>query len=270
MNPVFIDLGNIKIYWYSIMILLGILIGGSYALKEAKKYGISEDFMINLLFFLIPFSLIGARLYFVLFNWSYYSTRTIEIFKVWEGGLAIHGAIIVGILWILIYTKKYQISTLRILDIAAVGIIIGQAIGRWGNFFNGEAHGPITTLAFLENLHLPNFIIKGMYISGNYYHPTFLYESLWCLLGFILLLGIRKIKTIKLGQITALYLMWYSIGRFLIESLRTDSLMFLGFKMAQCISIFLFIIGMILFLITQFSNKKRYYKDKENMNGNYF
>ena len=109
-----------------------------------------------------------------------------------------------------------------------------------------------------------------MYISGNYYHPTFLYESLWCLLGFILLLGIRKIKTIKLGQITALYLMWYSIGRFLIESLRTDSLMFLGFKMAQCISIFLFIIGMILFLITQFSNKKRYYKDKENMNGNYF
>ena len=99
MNPVFIDLGNIKIYWYSIMILLGILIGGSYALKEAKKYGISEDFMINLLFFLIPFSLIGARLYFVLFNWSYYSTRTIEIFKVWEGGLAIHGAIIVGILW---------------------------------------------------------------------------------------------------------------------------------------------------------------------------
>ncbi len=252
------------------MILLGILIGGSYALKEAKKYGISEDFMINLLFFLIPFSLIGARLYFVLFNWSYYSTRTIEIFKVWEGGLAIHGAIIVGILWILIYTKKYQISTLRILDIAAVGIIIGQAIGRWGNFFNGEAHGPITTLAFLENLHLPNFIIKGMYISGNYYHPTFLYESLWCLLGFILLLGIRKIKTIKLGQITALYLMWYSIGRFLIESLRTDSLMFLGFKMAQCISIFLFIIGMILFLITQFSNKKRYYKDKENMNGNYF
>ncbi len=270
MNPVFIDLGNIKIYWYSIMILLGILIGGSYALKEAKKYGISEDFMINLLFFLIPFSLIGARLYFVLFNWSYYSTRTIEIFKVWEGGLAIHGAIIVGILWILIYTKKYQISTLRILDIAAVGIIIGQAIGRWGNFFNGEAHGPITTLAFLENLHLPNFIIKGMYISGNYYHPTFLYESLWCLLGFILLLGIRKIKTIKLGQITALYLMWYSIGRFLIESLRTDSLMFLGFKMAQCISIFSFIIGMILFLITQFSNKKRYYKDKENMNGNYF
>lgn len=270
MNPVFIDLGSIKIYWYSIMILLGILVGGSYALKEAKKYGIKEDFMINLLFFLIPLSLIGARLYYVFFNWSYYSTRMIEIFKVWEGGLAIHGAIIVGILWIIFYTKKYQVSTLRILDIAAVGIIIGQAIGRWGNFFNGEAHGPLTTLAYLESLHLPNFIIKGMHIAGNYYHPTFLYESLWCLLGFLLLLFIRKIKTIKLGQITALYLMWYSVGRFLIESLRTDSLMFLGFKMAQCISIFLFIVGLILFFIVQFSPKKRYYKDKENTSGIYF
>jgi len=255
MNSVFLDLGFIQIYWYSIMIFLGLLIGGWIILKEAKRFGISEDFITNLFFFAVPISIIGARLYYVAFNWSYYSSNLLSIFKIWEGGLAIHGGLLFGLIWIIIYTKKYKVNTLRILDMVVVGLLIGQAIGRWGNFFNGEAHGPSTTLEFLTNLHLPNFIIEGMNIGGTYYQPTFLYESLWCLIGFIAILFIRKIKYIKIGQITGIYLIWYGIGRFLIEWLRTDSLMFMGLKQAQIISLLMIVIGIILIIIKNRGSK---------------
>lgn len=262
MDAVLLDLGFLKIYWYSVLILIAIIVGGYLALRESKKWGIPEDFMINMFFFLIPISLIGARLYFVIFHWDYYSVYPNEIIKVWEGGLAIHGAIIAGLLWILFYTKKYKVNTRRILDIAVVSVIIGQAIGRWGNFFNKEAHGGETSLEALS--WLPNFIIEGMYIDGTYYEPTFLYESLWCILGFILLLIIRKIKYLKLGQLTSCYLIWYGLGRFIIEGFRTDSLMLGNIKMAQLISITMIIIGIITFIIFQKYSKK--YKEKENVN----
>lgn len=249
MNSVFLDLGIIKIYWYSIMIFTGLLIGGWLILKESKRFGISEEFITNLFFFAIPISIVGARLYYVLFNWSYYATHLSDIFRIWEGGLAIHGGMIFGLMWVIIYTKKYKVNTFRILDMIVVGLLIGQCIGRWGNFFNGEAHGPATTLTFLQNLHLPEFIINGMNIGGIYYQPTFLYESLWCLIGFIAILFIRRIKYIKIGQITSIYLVWYGIGRFLIEGLRTDSLMIYGFKQAQVISILMIVVGIIIFII---------------------
>lgn len=255
MNAVFLDLGFIKIYWYSVTIFLGLLIGGWIVLKEAKRFEISEDFITNLFFFTIPIAIIGARLYYVIFNWSYYSNHIIEIFKIWEGGLAIHGGMLFGLLWIIIYTKKYKVNTFRILDMIVVGLLIGQCLGRWGNFFNGEAHGPATTLEFLNSLHLPNFIIEGMNIGGVYYQPTFLYESLWCLIGFIIILFIRRIKYIKVGQITSFYLIWYGIGRFLIESLRTDSLMFMGLKQAQIISILMILIGIIIFIVKNRGSK---------------
>lgn len=259
MNPILFDLGFIKIYWYSIMIFIALLIGGWLVLKEAKRFKIPEDFVTNLFFFAIPISILGARLYYVVFNWSYYSTHLVEIFKIWEGGLAIHGGLLFGLLWIIFYTKKYKVNALKMLDMIVVGLIIGQAIGRWGNFFNGEAHGPVTTLEFLQGLHLPEFIIKGMNIGGIYYQPTFLYESLWCLIGFIVLIIIRRNKYIKVGQLTGIYLIWYSIGRFLIESLRTDSLMLFGFKQAQIVSVLLIAIGIIIIVVknrgSKFDNK---------------
>lgn len=249
MNPILLDLGVIKIYWYSAMIFLGLLIGGWLILKEAERFNISEDFIVNLFFFTIPIAVIGARLYYVLFNWDYYSVNMSEIFMIWEGGLAIHGGMLFGLLWIIFYTKKYKVNTFRILDMIVIGLIIGQAIGRWGNFFNGEAHGTATTLEHLQSLHIPEFIINGMNIGGTYYLPTFLYESIWCLLGFIILLVIRRLKYIKIGQTTAVYLIWYGIGRFIIEGMRTDSLMIGNFRQAQIISIIMAILGIVIFIL---------------------
>jgi len=248
------------------MILIGLFLGGSLIIKESKKFKISEDYMVNLILYTIVFGIIGARLYYVIFNWSYYSNNLLDIFKVWEGGLAIHGGLLFGLITIIIYTKKYGIKPFRMLDIVVVGLILGQAIGRWGNFFNGEAHGGATTLEFLQSLMLPNFIIEGMNIHGVYYHPTFLYESLWCLLGFIVLLIFRKRKYNKIGQTTGLYLVWYGIGRFVIESMRTDSLMLGSFKMAQIVSVLFIVIGLVIIVLKSRGSKmENRYNDLESV-----
>ncbi len=256
MNPV-IDLGFISIHWYSIFIFIAIMVGGQLVIKESKRFGFSEDFIVNLLFLAVVFGIIGARAYFVLFNLDYYLANPIEILEFWKGGLAIHGGIIAALIFILIYLKKKKVNSLLILDFLVVGLIIGQAIGRWGNFFNGEAHGPETSLEFLESLYLPSFIIDGMYINGTYYIPTFFFESLWCLLGFIVLFFFRRWKKNKVGMVTSLYLIWYSIGRFCIEGLRTDSLMLFDLKIAQIVSLVMIIIGIVLFIIC-FKKSKMY------------
>lgn len=266
MRRILFDFGIIKIYWYSVILFMAIYIGGSLALKEAKKWKIPEDFMINFFFFLFPLSMIGARAYFVAFNWAKYSQNIIDIFKVWEGGLAIHGGIIVGIIWTIIYSKKYGVNTLRLMDIAVVSLLIGQAIGRWGNFFNGEAHGPATTYEFLKGIFIPEFIIDGMKIDGIYRQPTFLYESLWCFIGFIAILFIRRYRYIKIGQITSFYLMWYGLGRFFIESLREDSLKLNNFKVAQIVSAYMFVVGLIMFFVSNRGSRfENQYNDKENV-----
>lgn len=249
LNPVLLDLDFITIKWYSILILIGALVGIILAIMEAKKFKITSDFMFNLAFWTILSAFVGARLYYIAFNWSYYSKNLLEIVQIWQGGLAIHGGIIGGFLAILVYTKKYQVRTFKFTDIIVPSLIIGQAIGRWGNFFNGEAHGVATTLENLQRLRIPEFIINGMNIGGIYYQPTFFYESLWCLLGFIVLIVVRRIKYIKVGQLTAIYLMWYSVGRFFIEASRTDSLMIGTFKMAQIISVGLLVLGIVLFIV---------------------
>lgn len=265
MNAILIDLGFIKIYWYSVIMFIAILTGGYLALRESRKWKIPEDFMINLFFFIIPIAMIGARLYFVAFHWDYYSHNLIEILKVWEGGLAIHGGILAGLIWILFYSKKYKVNTKRLLDIVVVSLLIGQAIGRWGNFFNGEAHGAMTSLESLK--WLPDFIVEGMYIDGAYYQPTFLYESIWCLVGFFVALFIRRLPYLKLGQLTSFYMVWYGVGRFFIEGFRTDSLMLGNLKMAQIVSIAMIVIGVITYFIfnrgSKFDNQ---YNDKENVN----
>ena len=248
MNPILVDLGFVQIYWYSVMLFVGFLLGGYLLLREAKRFGIPEEFVINMFFYTIPIAIVGARLYYVIFSWDMYKDNLIDILKVWEGGLAIHGGVLFGLIFVIFYSKKHGYKPLKIMDMAAVGLIVGQIIGRWGNFFNQEAHGPITTLETLKSYHLPNFVIEGMNIDGAYYHPTFLYESLWNLLGLIIMLIIRRRKRIKIGQISGFYMMWYGIGRYMIEMLRTDALMYGGLKVAQLVSILLIVVGFILII----------------------
>lgn len=247
--------GPFNITWYSICILLGIALAVLIMVKEAKKYNIPKSFIINLTFWCIIFGILGARLYYVIFNLDYYALYPLEIVKIWNGGLAIHGGIVAGAITLIIYCKKYSVNILKMTDIATPGLILGQAIGRWGNFFNAEAHGGIVSKAFLKGLHLPNFIIQGMHINGHYYHPTFLYESLLCLLGLFVLFGVRSLKQTKLGNTTALYLIWYGITRFFIESIRTDSLMLGNIKVARLISCLMVIFGIIMFIITRIKCK---------------
>ena len=244
MDPIMFSLFGIDIHWYSVLILVGIIIGIILLEREAKKFKYPKDLIFNICFWAIIIGIIGARLYYVIFNFSYYKNNLLEIFAIWNGGLAIHGGIIAGALTVIFFAKKCHLNFLKLLDMAIPSLILAQAIGRWGNFFNGEAHGIATTYAELKNLLVPEFIINGMNIGGIYYLPTFYFESLWCLLGFIILLIIRRMKYIKIGATTCIYLMWYSLGRFFIEAWRTDSLMLGGFKVAQIISIILFIVGL--------------------------
>lgn len=264
MNNVIITINGFSIYWYSVIMLVAILVGGFIAIREAKKFDIPKEYMTNLFFYMIPIAYIGARIYYVLFNLDYYRQNMSEIYKIWEGGLAIHGGIILGLLWLIIYAKKYKIKPILMTDIVCVGLIIAQAIGRWGNFMNQEAHGGEVSLEFLQKLNLPEFIINGMHIDGVYYHPTFLYESVLCFIGFIFLIIIRRRRHIKLGQTTSLYLMWYGAVRFYVESLRTDSLMFSEFRIAQVVSVVMFVSGFIMFFVMGRGSKlENLYNDRE-------
>lgn len=250
MDRVFFKLGPITIYWYAVLIVIAICIGVYFSTREAKNNGLGKEFITDLIFYTIPISILGARIYYVIFNFSVFKDNIIDIFKIWEGGLAIYGAVISGIIFIIYYCKKKNKDILLTLDTMVPYLILGQAIGRWGNFINKEAHGSITTLSHLKELHIPNFIIEGMYINGHYYIPTFLYESLWCLLGFIILLIIRKKNKYKdNGILIYSYLIWYGIGRFFIEGLRTDSLYLGVFRISQIVSIILILIGIIGIII---------------------
>lgn len=246
MNRVFVSIGPITIYWYSVLIIISVLIGYYFSLKEAERNGLKKSFISDLVFYLVIIAILGARTYYVIFNFNAFKDNLLDIFKIWEGGLAIYGAVISSIIFIIYYSKKKNKNPLLVLDTLTPYLILGQAIGRWGNFFNSEAHGKVTTLSHLQRLHLPNFIIKGMYINGSYYIPTFLYESIWCIIGFIIILLIRRKNKYKNpGVLLFTYFIWYGIGRFLIEGLRTDSLYFLSLRISQIVSIILIILGII-------------------------
>ena len=257
MNPILIDLGFIQIRWYAVIILIAFIFGYFIVINRCKKHMISTTKITDLCFYLIPICIIGARIYYCIFEYKYYLENILAIFKIWEGGLAIHGGVIAGIVFIYFYTKKNNINLLQILDIFAPALVLGQAIGRWGNFFNQEAFGPITTYTALKNLHIPEFIKDGMFIQNNYHHPTFFYESLGCLIIFIIIICIRNLKIIKTGQITSIYLVGYGIIRFFIESLRQDSLMFLNLKIAQIISIIMILVGICLLIIPYLKRLKK-------------
>ena len=269
MNKIAIDLGFIQIYWYSIFILLGMCVGMILVFNEAKRKKIKEQTMADLIFWTVLWGVLGARIYYVIFNLDYYGVHQAEMFEIWNGGLAIHGGILFGTLYLIYFAFKRKHRILRLTDVCAPGLIAGQMIGRWGNFFNAEAFGPVCTEEFLKGLHLPDFIVQGMKIDGVYHQPTFLYESLWNLLGLILLLILRRVKFIKEGQITGVYLLWYSCGRFVIESFRQDSLMLGGIKVAQIVSVILGITGLVLIWFRIRTGKFEYrYNDEDTMESN--
>lgn len=252
-DPVAFTLGPLKIYWYGVFINIAFIIGMVLAFKLARLEDIEADDVLNLLLLLIPSALIGARLYYVIFNWSYYSLHPWQIFATWQGGLAIHGGIIGGAIAGLCYIYYKKLPLGKVADIFAPPLILGQAIGRWGNFMNQEAHGGPVSAEFMN--YFPAFIRDQMYIQGQYYHPTFLYESLWNVGVFLFLIFYWNKRRFK-GEIALLYLGLYSIGRFFIEAMRTDSLMLGTIRVAQLMSVTLIISSVILIIYFRFKAEK--------------
>ncbi|MBM7624351.1 prolipoprotein diacylglyceryl transferase [Sporohalobacter salinus] len=250
LNPDYIDpvafrFGPISIHWYGIIMASAIFLGLIIALKRAEKRNFNPDLLLDLVILAIPVSIIGARTYYVIFQWDYYSHHLSEIIAVWNGGLAIHGALIGAVLTAIIFTKIKKVNFWQIADIAAPSIILGQAIGRWGNFINQEAYGYKTDLPW------------AMYIDGAYRHPTFLYESIWDLLVFSFLLWLGNRDHNEDGTVFLSYIIAYSVGRFFIEGLRTDSLMLGPLRVAQVISILLIIISTTLIYYLRQKNIKK-------------
>jgi phosphatidylglycerol---prolipoprotein diacylglyceryl transferase len=257
LNRVMIEIGPLTVYWYGVLIGFGAMLGLWLAVRESQRLGMNKEIFVDLVLYALPIAIICARLYYVLFNFEHYAANPIGIIKVWEGGLAIHGGLIGAFLTGYIFCKKKGLSFWKLADIAAPSILIGQIIGRWGNFMNQEAHGGPVTREFLEGLHLPDFIINQMYINGTYYHPTFLYESLWNLVGLCILLYLRRVN-LRRGEIFLGYLIWYSIGRFFIEGLRTDSLMLTEtLRVAQVVSLVTVVAGIVLIIARRMGSKEK-------------
>lgn len=234
MDRVAFSIFGIDVMWYGVLIGIGMILGIFIALREAKRNNISEDDILNIAIMAIPIGVLCARLYYVIFSWDYYSVNPAEILDIRGGGLAIHGGIIGGVATAYIYTRIKKLDFFKIADTAIPGLPLAQAIGRWGNFINGEAHGGPTDLPW------------AITVDGMKVHPTFLYESIWnvCLFAFIMIY-MRKHKKYD-GQILTTYLIVYSIGRFMIEGLRTDSLMIGPLRTAQLVSLAGIVIGVVL------------------------
>ena len=267
LNPIFLKLGPFTIYWYGVIIATAIFVGLYLATREAERVGIKKDIPTDLLIFAAPIAIIFARIYYVIFEWERYRGEPLwKFIAVWEGGIAIHGALIGAVLTAIVFARVKNISFWRLADIMAPSLILGQAIGRWGNFMNQEAHGGPVSEAFYNSFmqYLPNFIVEQMCIDGVLYHPTFLYESVWNILVLIALLVLRKYNPLR-GELFLSYIMLYSVGRFFIEGLRTDSLMLFGLlRQAQMLSIVL-IIGAIILIVyrRKVSKVKDRYNDKK-------
>lgn len=254
MDPVAFRLFGIPIAWYGVIITIGVLVGFVvlYYNSKRSKGEVSFDDVTDAFLYAFPLALIGARAYYVIYELDQYDSFA-EMLNFRSGGLAIHGGILGAALGVFIYKKVKKKSLKEILamvDAAAPAMILAQAIGRWGNFMNQEAHGGPVTEAFISKF--PEFIQNGMNINGTYYHPTFLYESIWNVLCFIaLMILFGKKKKNEDGIVLFAYLILYSIGRFFIEGMRTDSLMFLGMRQAQLISVVMILVGIIMIIITK-------------------
>ena len=245
-GPTLFELGPLTLRWYGFLIALAVLVGVSLSQWLAQKRQVDPDLMGDLTLWLVLAAIPCARLYYVLFNWSNYRQHPGDIVAIWQGGIAIHGAILGGTLAALLFARSRQVSFWQLSDLVVPSLALGQAIGRWGNFFNSEAFGDPTDLPWKVYIAPP--FRPSQYLQFDYFHPTFLYESLWNLGVFALLLslffwGLKHPTRLKLGTLTFIYLITYSSGRFWIEGLRTDSLMLGSLKMAQLVSLGLVAIG---------------------------
>ncbi len=255
MNPTAFSILGLDIRWYGILIATGMVLGISIANYNCKWREVDYDNLLNIVLLSIPIGIIGARLYYVAFEFENYKNNIGAAFNIRNGGLAIHGGLIFAIITALIYTKIKKLSFIKFADVAAPSIIFAQALGRWGNFFNQEAHGDSVSYEFIK--HFPMLIQKGMHINGLFYNPTFLYESTWNIIVFIILMIILR-KSKKNGIVFFTYIGLYSIGRFIIEGMRTDSLMLGNIRIAQLMSLS----GVLIWVIFIFLN---YYKKASKM-----
>ena len=239
-GPIIFELGSFVIRWYGLLIATAVLIGVTLSQYLAKRRGVNPDLLGDLAIWLVIAAIPCARIYYVLFEWQEYSQRPEDIIAVWKGGIAIHGAIIGATVATITFARLNKISVWQLLDLVVPSAILGQAIGRWGNFFNSEAFGAPTNLPW--KLYIAPMYRPRGYLNYEYFHPTFLYESLWNLGVFTLLLtlffwGLKHKDRLKTGTLALIYALAYSLGRFWIEALRTDSLMFGPLKIAQVISL---------------------------------
>lgn len=241
----FITMGPLSIKWYAVFILTGAMIAYTLSLKEAKRKGYSQTLVDDLFFGALIAGIVGSRLWYVLFyDLESYLANPLSIIMTWQGGMAIQGGLLLGSLYAYFYLKKKNVSFLKMADVVVPTILIAQAIGRWGNFMNQEAYGSVVS----ENFYAmwPNFIKEMMFIANEYRAPTFFYESLLNILGyFLIVFGLKRFGENKRGDYAYAYLMWYGIVRFWVEGLRTDSLMFMGFRTAQVLSVFFILIGLL-------------------------
>ena len=256
-DPVAISIGDIEIRWYGLIICLGMLLAVAYVIFRGRQKSITMDDVIDIALVIIPCGIVGARLYYVIMEfdrylytdggfWKNLGQTLLNIVSVWEGGLAIYGGIIAGGIALVCVAKKKKLNVFQILDMVAPAVMIGQILGRWGNFFNGEAHGGETEI----------FCRMGLWENGEqiFVHPTFLYESLWNLVGFVIANLLYRKKKFE-GEIFFFYIAWYGFGRMIIEQLRTDSLMVGVFRISQVVGFVCFIVGTVCIIV--FANRAR-------------
>ena len=237
--------GKVEIHFYGVIIALGLLLAVWYGLKRSKDFGLKEDDILDGVIWIVPLAIICARLYYCIFEWDSYKSDPLSVIRIWNGGLAIYGGVIGAALGVVLFAKMKKVSLPAVLDLVAVSFLIGQFIGRWGNFMNREAFGSETT----------SFLRMGLYNtltqSWEYHHPTFLYESLWNALGFVLLHFASKKRQYD-GQVALLYVMWYGFGRSIIEGLRTDSLYWGPVRVSQALAAATCVVAVTILTIMQF------------------
>ena len=252
-NPVAFSIFGKNIMWYGIIIAAGFVLAVFYASRRAKSFGLCQDNIFDFILLAAPLAIICARAYYVIFNFAEYKDNLADVVKIWNGGIAIYGAIIGGFAAAVIFCGIARVRLLPMLDICSLGLLIGQSVGRWGNFINAEAYGAPTSLPWRMVIYNPAHSASAVGV-----HPTFLYESLWNALGFAILhIYSKKRKNLPEGQIFALYMTWYGIGRAMIEGLRTDSLYLFGtgIRVSQLVAVVTAAAGVVMAAVTERGGK---------------
>lgn len=268
-SPYLFHFGNVGVRWYGFIIVLGFALGVFYAYKKVKTFGLVFDQFFDVTIGGIIGAIIGARLYYVAFSFDYFKNNLLEIFAIRNGGIAIYGAIIGAAIGGYIVCRMTKIKFLPVADIAAIGFLIGQSIGRWGNFFNVEAFGNNTNLPWgMTSNRIVTFLEQNKTAISNAgvtvdssvpVHPTFLYESIWCLIGFILLNTYIKKRKYD-GEIALMYLGWYSLGRIFIEGVRTDSLMLGQFRVSQLLAVLITLTAITIYVLVNYKIKNKLFE----------